>query len=144
MKICCFSIFGREYFSCHRMKDLSGNAIFLSMCYDAHLKGKYRFVRALLDIKKRMHNKAPSKLLSLHLQKSLFKAYLAKLVRLLVLLTERTWKTKREFFFFSLKHRFSIYARLNWALSRSNFLCKNKTPYWVVSNLKCWIIFEKA
>lgn len=84
------------------MKDLSRNAIFPSMCYDAHLKGKYRFVRVLLDIKKRMHNKALSKLLSLHLQKSLFKAYLAKLVRLLVLLTERTSKIKREVLFLSI------------------------------------------
>lgn len=46
-----------------------------------------------------MHNKAPRKLLSLHLQNSLFKAYLAKLVRLLVLSNERTEKIKRSFFF---------------------------------------------
>lgn len=46
-----------------------------------------------------MHNKAPNKLLSFHLQNSLFKAYLAKLVRLLVLATERTEKIERFFFF---------------------------------------------
>lgn len=56
--------------------------------------------RVLLDIKRRMHNKEPSKLLSLHLQNSLFKAYLGKLVLLHVLSTERIEKIKRKFFFF--------------------------------------------
>ena len=40
--------------------------------------------------------------MSLHLQNSLFKAYLVKLVCLLVLSTERTEKIKKKFFFFFL------------------------------------------
>ena len=37
--------------------------------------------------------------MSPHLQNSLFKAYLVKLVHLLVLSTERTEKIKKKFFF---------------------------------------------